>query len=412
MPPIRLLHFADLHIGLERYGRVDPTTGLNSRVMDFLRRLSDLAQFAIDRQVDMVLFAGDAYKNRDPNSTYRREFSWRIKEIADRGIPVVMIPGNHDLPAVSARASAIEIFDTLGVPNIHILDFGQLKVLETRRGRQIQVAAAPYPSISDLVHKEEHHSVGLEALDRLVTDKLTEVIRALAAQARQQPDLPTVLVGHFSVTNAKLGSERSVMVGRDVVAPLSVLADPTWDYVALGHIHKQQNLNTDAHPPVVYSGSLERIDFGEEREAKGWVLAEVSKGETRYEFVPGYQLQARRFVTISCDCRQADDPTEMVLQAIAKRDVADTVVRIRLQLRQDQDALLRERDIRTALTPAFFQEGILKEYDLTTRSRLGLDNVESMTPLQLLERYFEVTGVSEAASAELMADAVRLVQGE
>ncbi len=410
MPPIRILHFADLHIGMERYGRVDPATGLNNRVMDFLRRLSDLADYAIDRRVDMVIFAGDAYKNRDPNSTYRREFSWRIKHIADNGIPVVMVPGNHDLPAVSARASSIEIFDTLGVPNVHVLDFGQLTILKTRSGQDIQIAAAPYPSLSDLVHKDEHRSASLEALDQLITEKMTEVIRALADQARQRPHLPTVLVGHFSVTNASLGSERSVMVGRDVVAPLTVLTDPVWDYVALGHIHKHQDLNPGAHPPVVYSGSVERIDFGEEREAKGWVMVEVSKGQTEFQFMPGYQRQARRFVTIDCDCRKAEDPTQAVLQAIARRDISDTVVRVRLQLRQDQDALLHERDIRHALEPAFYQAGIQKDFDFSTRSRLGLDNVESMTPLQLLERYFEVTGVPEEERQQLLRDASEIVQ--
>lgn len=409
MTTLRILHFADLHVGMERYGRIDPSTGLNSRVMDFLRRLSDLAQYAIAEQVDMVIFAGDAYKNRDPNSTYRREFSWRIKEIADHGIPVVMIPGNHDLPAVSARASSIGIFETLQVPNVHILEFGQLQVLKTRRDEAVLIAAVPYPTISDLVHKGENSSVSLAALDKLVTDKLTAVIRALAEQARQQPDLPTVLVGHFSVTNAKLGSERSVMIGRDVVAPLSVLADPVWDYVALGHIHKHQDLNKNAHPPVVYSGSVERIDFGEEREAKGWILAEVSKGHTHYEFVPGYRREARRFVTIDCDCRQEEDPTAAVLEAIARRQIEDAVVRVRVQLRTDQDALLKEREIRRALAPAFALAGISKELELGIRSRLGVDNVESLSPLELLQRYLEVSQVPDEQIPQLLATAQEII---
>lgn len=409
MPPLRILHFADLHIGMERYGRVDPTTGLNSRVMDFLRRLSDLVQYALAEKVDLVIFAGDAYKNRDPNSTYRREFSWRIKELADKGIPVVMIPGNHDLPAVSARASSIEIFETLQVANVHILEFGQLKILKGRGDKPVQIAAVPYPTISDLVHKGENSSVSLAALDKLVTDKLAEVIRALAEQARQNPELPTVLVGHFSVSNAKLGSERSVMVGRDVVAPLSVLADPVWDYVALGHIHKHQNLNKEAQPPVVYSGSIERIDFGEEREAKGWVLAEVSKGRSHYEFIPGYQREARRFVTIDCDCRKEEDPTTAVLAAIDRRHIEDAVVRVRLQLRSDQDALLKEREIRRALAPAFALAGISKEFELGIRSRLGVDNVESMTPLELLLRYLEVSQVPSEQITELLAAAEEIV---
>ncbi len=410
MPSIRILHFADLHVGMERHGRIDPATGLNSRVMDFLRRLSDLTAYAIAKDVDMVIFAGDAYKNRDPNSTYRREFSWRIKELADRGIPVVLIPGNHDLPAVAARASSIEVFDTLGVPNVYVLDREELVTLQTKRGDPIQIAAIPYPLTSELLSSEEYRSVSLGTLDHLVSQKLAENIQALAEQAQQQPDIPAVLVGHFSVDDAKMGSERGIMVGRDVVVPRSVLVDPAWDYVALGHIHKHQDLNKDAHPPVVYSGSVERIDFGEEKEPKGWVLAQVSRGHTTYEFVPRHQREARRFVTIDCDCRETADPTNAVIKAIQRRDVQDAIVRVRLRLRTDQDALFKERVIRAALAESFSIAGIIKEIDWGVRSRLGEINVEEMTPLELLERYFQVSDVPEKQAERLMQDAQTIVR--
>ena len=60
--PIKLLHTADLHIGMENYGRMDPETGIHGRVMDFLRRLNDMVDYAIDEGVDVFVFAGDAYK--------------------------------------------------------------------------------------------------------------------------------------------------------------------------------------------------------------------------------------------------------------------------------------------------------------------------------------------------------------
>jgi exonuclease SbcD len=410
MTHIRILHFADLHVGMERHGRIDPTTGLNSRVMDFLRRLSDLSAYAIAKDVDMVIFAGDAYKNRDPNSTYRREFSWRIKELADRGIPVVLIPGNHDLPAVSARASSIEVFDTLEVPNVYVFDRDQLVTLQTKRDVPIQIAAVPYPLTSELLSNEEYRSVSLEKLDHLVSEKLEVIIRDLAQQAQKQPDIPAVLVGHFSVDDARMGSERGIMVGRDVVVSRSVLADSAWDYVALGHIHKHQDLNANAHPPVVYSGSIERIDFGEEKEPKGWVVAEIDRGHTTYVFVPHHQREARRFVTINCDCREAADPTDAVIKAILRREVADAIVRLRLRLRSDQDAMLNERTIRAALSDSFSIAGIIKEIDWGVRSRLGEVNVEEMEPLELLERYFQISQVPKEQAERLMADAQSIVR--
>ena len=125
-PPIRLLHIADIHIGMENYGRLDPQTGINGRVMDFLRRLNDAVAYALDNEIDVVIFAGDAYKTRDPNPTYQREFARRMKRLADAGIPVVMLVGNHDLPAVAQRATSISIFSTLDVPNVIVGDYDKV----------------------------------------------------------------------------------------------------------------------------------------------------------------------------------------------------------------------------------------------------------------------------------------------
>ena len=258
--------------------------------------------------------------------------------------------------------------------------------------------------------KDEYRGASLDEVDRLVSQKLAENVQALADRARQRPDVPTILVGHFSVADAEVGSEQGIMIGRDVVVPRSVLVDSAWDYVALGHVHKHQDLNKGAQPPVVYSGSVERIDFGEEREAKGWVLAEVRRGQTTYEFIPGYKREARRFVTIDHDCREDADPTDAVIKAILKRQVADAIVRVRLRLRADQDALLNERAIRAALAEAYALAGIHKEIDWGVRSRLGEVNVEALTPLELLERYFQVSEIPADQIPALLQEAEAIIR--
>ena len=97
MSMIKMLHFADIHIGMENYGRTDPTTGLSSRVMDFVHRLDDMVAYALDNDVDLAIFAGDAFKTRNPNPTFQREFAFRVQDIAAH-CPVVLLVGNHDLP--------------------------------------------------------------------------------------------------------------------------------------------------------------------------------------------------------------------------------------------------------------------------------------------------------------------------
>lgn len=407
---IRLLHIADIHIGMENYGRLDPQTGINARVMDFLRRLSDAVDYALDHEIDVVIFAGDAYKTRDPNPTYQREFARRMKQLADAGIPVILLVGNHDLPAVAQRATSIGIFRTLAVPNMIVGDRERLLQITCRRGQPLQVATVPYPLRSRLLTSSGYRGRLITEIDHLLQQIMVENIRALAIEARQRPEVPAVLVGHFSVQEASQGSERNIMIGRDVAVPRGVLVDPSWDYVALGHIHKHQSLNDAAHPPVVYSGSIERIDFGEEREAKGWVVATIQRGHAEWEFLTHYRRPARPFVTVRVDLRKEEgDPTPAVLNAIARHNLSDAVVRVVLQLREEQEALLQEREIQRSLAHAYYVAGISKEVERAERRRLGAVSVEALSPLELLARYFEVKGVPAERAQQLLRAAEEIM---
>jgi len=407
MTSIRILHLADLHIGMENYGRLDPATGVNGRVMDFLRRFSEAVDYALANEVDLVLFAGDAYKTRDPNSTYRREFARRIKRLAGAGIPVVLLVGNHDLPAQDKRASSIEIFRTLEVPNVLVASHDHLHTITTRRGAPIQVATVPYPIRQRLLTQDEHKDMTIAELDALVQQVVAENIQALADQV--DPSLPAVLVGHFSVSDAQYGSERSVMLGRDVVVLKSVLAVPAWDYVALGHIHRHQELNGGQQPPIVYAGSLERIDFGEEKEPKGFVVADVRRGHTEWEF---HRVQARRFVTIRQDVRDHADPLAALLETISRHDIADAIVRVIVQARPEQEGLLRDGDIRRALGEAYFVASISKEMERNYRQRLGGESPEELTPAELLAHFLQSKNTPPERVDLLLQHAEEIFQGE
>ncbi|NLF65986.1 MAG: exonuclease SbcCD subunit D, partial [Chloroflexi bacterium] len=95
--PLKLLHFADAHIDIANYGRHDPETGLPVRVVDFLNALDQIVERAIAEQVDLVLFAGDAYKDRNPQPTFQREWGRRMIRLSRAGIPTVLLVGNHDI---------------------------------------------------------------------------------------------------------------------------------------------------------------------------------------------------------------------------------------------------------------------------------------------------------------------------
>lgn len=410
--PIRVLHFADVHIGMENYGLIDSDTGLSSRALDFLARLDDMVEFARDGDVDLVVFAGDAFRSRSPNQTYQREFAARILQLSQLA-PTVLLAGNHDAPMNAAKASTIEIYQTLAVPAVWVAQDYEVRRVHTKRGAVI-IGAAPYPTRARLLEAGATRGLTIAEQDEELTRALHKRLRRLSGEARElaDDDTPRLLAGHFSVAGAVWGSERSVMLGRDVVADLAVVADPSWDYVALGHIHRHQNLRSgraDA-PPVVYSGSLERIDFGEEKDVKGFCWVELARKETSWQFIP---LPARKMLTLSVDARALSNPTGEVLAAIKGADLQDAVVRLRIKLTPESETLLNDGLIVKELKRAgvFHIAGISKDVDRRARTRLGV-SPEGLTPMELLARYFEGRAVEAERRAELLRLAREIVEGE
>jgi exonuclease SbcD len=396
--PIRVLHFADIHVGMENYGRLDPVTGTSTRVRDFLARLDEVIDYALSHQADLVVFAGDAFKHRDPEPTQQREFAQRIKRLADAA-PTLLLVGNHDMPAMAARASSVDIFRALDVPGVMVGYKDEGRVVQTRRG-PVYLAWMPYPMRNRLLARQEDQGKSIEQLEIALRQVVSDVLQNLAQEAAGH-DMPRLLAGHFSVAEAKLGSERTVMLGRDLAVLKSTVTDPAWDYVALGHIHRHQDLNPGGQPPVVYSGSLERIDFGEEGEPKGFCWVELERGRARWEFVP---VNARPFRTIRVDARQQEDPTEVVLQALRPVEVEGAVVRVLVQLRSDQQSMLRERELQAALAGAA-SVSISREVEVEARARLGEGSAEALTPLQLVERYFRARGETSERLEALLTKA-------
>jgi exonuclease SbcD len=413
---IKVLHTADLHFGMENYGRVDPATGMNRRLVDFREQFSRAVDHALERDVDLVLIAGDCFKSRDPLATHQREFAACLKKVLDRRIPVVIVLGNHDTPNAIGRAHALAVYGSLGVPRLTLFERPGVRVVETFHG-PLQVAALPYVSRAFLLDKDTYKSLPLEEVERLMADQCGDILKKLAGEL--DPNLPTVLAYHGSVAGARFGNERSVMVGHDLVIPYSALdvpdreGRPAWDYVALGHIHKHQDLNEGRQPPVVYPGSIERIDFGEEKEAKGFCMVDVERGRATYEFV---ELPARPFVTLRLDCTPGRPaPEEALAAALAAREreqgpgggVREAVVRVIVKVAPGGERF-DDRPLRRRLEEAgvYYLAGVGRELD--GQQARGRDSrlTEQMRPIDALERYIE--GHPElAARRERLLEAAR-----
>ena len=409
---MRILHFADLHIGVENYGRVDPRTGLSTRLGDFLRAYDDIVDYAIDARVDLVLFCGDAYKSRDPSQTHQREFARRVARLSAAGIPVFLLVGNHDSPNVNAHATALEIFPTLDVANTHIGGRLDTYQVQTNAG-PLQIVALPWIRRGDFMASGDVRGMDHEQINKAIESRIETAI-ALHAESLDA-DIPAVFAGHVTVTQARLASEQSMMLGHDHKLTGSSVALPQFDYVALGHIHRHQVLARTASglPRMAYAGSPQRVDFGEEKDDKGFCVIELDvaarQGERlrNFEFV---KIDARRFVTVSARVTAADtDPTASVVKAIERADVADAVVRVRVAMPSEAEARLRGADIRKALSGAHYVASVTHEITDARRARIGDADARSLTPQQALRLYCDVHGIAPERAETLMRSAEDLI---
>jgi exonuclease SbcD len=401
---MKILHFADLHLGVENYGRIDPETGLSSRLGDFLSAFDEVAAYALNNDIDLVLFCGDAYKSREPSQTHQREFARRIWRLASGGIPVFLLIGNHDLPMAIGRATTMEIFRTLEIENVIVANAPGNYRVETKAG-PIQVVALPWARRSALLSREETKNLTFdelnERLERILTERLIMEVDGL------DRSLPAILAAHVSLSNAKSGSERGMIMGHDYMLLPSIVANPAFDYVALGHIHKRQVLSES--PPVVYPGSLQRIDFSEEEDEKGFYVVDIGQErEVSFDFHP---VKARRFLTIKVNVGpQEADPTQAVLKAIARHQIEDAIVRVQVAIPERLEGLLEEGEIRKALKDAHFIAAIARDVARERRPRMAGWSAEGITPLQALEVYLNSKSTSPERIKQLLEYGERLIQ--
>jgi exonuclease SbcD len=411
---IRVLHFADLHLGVETYGRPDPVTGLSTRLLDFLRAFDELVDFAIEEQVDLVLFCGDAYKSREPSQTHQREFAKRIRRLVDADIPVFLLVGNHDLPGAVARATTLEIFDTLAIEKVHVAASPKTLVIPTRSG-PLQIVALPWLTPGRLLTRDEYKNMTVDQLLRAMEDRMGEFIQEQAEKL--DASLPAILAAHVAMSGSivQTGSEAWMTVGRYPQLMKSTLRPELFDYVALGHHHVAQVLSHA--PPILYPGSLQRVDFGEEKDEKGFYTLTVDPSRPRGQRLVGepefHPVWARPFVTVDVRPRQ-EDPTAEVVAAIERAPVGDAIVRVVIRVSPQQQALLRQGEVRRALAEAHFLAYVKAELVEEARSGRLPPHVrpESLTPMDALRLYLDERKLPPDRRELLLRYARSLVAGE
>ncbi|WP_414620045.1 metallophosphoesterase family protein [Calothrix sp. CCY 0018] len=279
---MRILHTSDWHLN-DRLGRI-------SRQDDIVKRLEEIANYLDEHKVDVMIVAGDLF------SQYNRldELKSAVGKMRDifqpfllGGGTIITISGNHDNEAFfDLMHSALDLADPIDLNKSGARPTGRLYLaaqptyllLQDKAGQQVQFILMPYPTSSRYLKDQKTKYGSLDEKNRLLHESMLQKIDRIKNKFIN-PQLPSVLVGHAHIRGSQLHNLYRISEREDVVFDAGDI--PTnWAYAAYGHIHKPQALAGTIH--VRYSGSIERLDYGERDDEKSVVLVEIgAKGRTQ-----------------------------------------------------------------------------------------------------------------------------------
>jgi exonuclease SbcD len=405
---IQFIHTADIHFGMENYGKIDPKTGIHTRLLDFERALNFCIDVAIEKNVDFFLFSGDAYKTAHPSPTQQKLLLKALLRLHKAGIPTIIVVGNHDNPLSFGKAHSLDIFGNLPLDNFYVIAKPTSLQLQTKNG-PVNIVGIPWPTRNTLSINNKY--VFTSATD--ITSYISRAVSSIIAQEAEKldPEIPAVLAGHLTVSSGVFsGSEKRAIYGTDPLFLPSQLAIPPFDYVGLGHLHRYQDLNPGGYPAIIYSGSPERIDFGERKEDKGFCLVSIEKkGYTSHEFI---KTPTRPFIQIEVTLKPDTNQTGQILDAIKQHDIREAVIKIVYHVPADNTDTVDLKKIQLACEPAMYLVGIIPVRKTHARERRIGAIKTSMDLSTLLGTYFDTKPELKSKKTVLIEKALLLAQEE
>jgi DNA repair protein SbcD/Mre11 len=317
---MRVLHTSDWHVGKALRGR--------SRATEHEAVLGEIACIARREAVDLVIVAGDLFDSATPSPEAERIVYRGLLDLAEGGRPVIVVAGNHDsaqrLGAVAplSEASGIHVAAAVRPPG----DGGVIDV--AAGGERAQVALLPFPSQRYVVTADLLLSGDAADAHAAYADRVVRILGALTE--RFCADTINLVVAHLMVMGGAMGGgERGAHTVFDYWVPATAFPASA-QYVALGHLHRRQQLAGPA--PLHYCGSPLQLDFGETANEPAVNVVDVHPGlpaDVRtVTLTTGLRLRTLRGTladVVDSAGDAADDHLRVVLDEPSRAGLADEV---------------------------------------------------------------------------------------
>lgn len=341
---MKLAAIADLHVGLKTYSKTDPVTHLSFRELEVLDNLRKIITNILDKNINILVIAGDIYHSINISASLQNEVNKILFSAANKGLKIIAIDGNHDRRKLDTSVSPLEVFSTLDINNI----------IHSRLYKEVDIDNIKFVLLPTYATSDE------------VKDYLEKVDKSK----------PIIVIGHFSVAGAKMNDW--LVAENEEYIDLNAFKKDNIKYVILGHLHKPQILNKK-DPMIFYTGSLQRTDFNEENQEKGYWILDTNL--QTHEFIP---INTLNFYTIKDSLKEHS--LSDIVDNIDNNRVNNAVIRVILEV-NDEYKLSNED----------------KEYLMKYLTDLGASSISLKTQTEVTQRTRN-TQLTEGLSIEKSID--------
>lgn len=371
---MKFIHLSDLHIGK----RVNEFSMLEDQKY-ILARILELAE---TEAADGVILAGDLYDKPVPPAEAVRVLDVFLTRLAEMGVPVFAVSGNHD--SAERVAFGAQLLSGRGVYVSPVYD-GRVDYipLEDSFG-EVRVYLLPFVKPASV-----RHVFGEEGID-----SYQDAVRAAVEHMEIDPAVRNVLVAHQFVTGAARCESEEILVGG--LDNVDAAVFDVFDYVALGHIHSPQHVGRET---VRYCGTPLKYSFSEAEQEKSATVVELrEKGDVGIRELPLKPLRDMRrirgtYMEVTDRAFYQDTNTEDYVQVTLtdEEDVPDGLQKLRI----------------------IYPNLMRLEYD-NTRTREnsdvnGADEVERKSEIELFGEFYELQN-NQAMSGKQEAFVRELIQ--
>lgn len=294
---VKICCIADLHIGVKSYSQIDVETRFYLRELEVINNFRQIIQMCIDQSISILIIAGDVYHNSKPSPNLQDEVNKLLNYASVNKLYVLLLDGNHDLSKQIDSVSVLKTTNTFQIPYI------------------IQTSKFLDKEIS--IRKD---TVRFIFLPTYTTNEQVKYLLDQNLYENNDYKHPIIVIGHFTVQGAQLNDW--LVAENEEYIDLNNFNNRNISFVVLGHLHRSQILKNN-NPFIFYTGSLQRIDFNEENQEKGYWIINTKTKETNF-----YPIETQRFYTLQVDINDDKSVLEQIKEKINVERINNAVVRI------------------------------------------------------------------------------------